>query len=219
MIMASKIHSGQSFRKCMIKDLSQCCLQVSKQLSINILQYKIAISFNSVLISCVFPLLYCGLQITKSNFAYVAESGSPRQIFLAKRVISLYDSAMVRRFGNAAYYHSPSLSDRTLFPRCLSPAPFGGCLVLLDFALRAAFEVFVITGNSYCISLHKKLMFGAIFCLAMGSHSRNTLYDLFQFLAPNFWPQDFLHWRFYLLFASKFYDFLHSPQVKFVHKN
>ena len=56
-------------------------------------------------------------------------------------------SAIDLRFGNTAYNQSPLLRWSHAFPCGLSPAPFGGCLVLLDFALRATWEASVISGE------------------------------------------------------------------------
>ena len=39
--------------------------------------------------------------------------------------------------------------DCTLFVRGLSPAPFGDCIDLFDFAQRASFQVVVISGELY----------------------------------------------------------------------
>ena len=82
---------------------------------------------------------------------------------------------IVRWFGALGTPHTIKAlweGDRTLFVRGLSPAPFGGCLVLFDFALRATFQVFVVIGEILLYLSSEELMFEAISWLAMCSASK-----------------------------------------------
>ena len=68
--------------------------------------------------------------------AFVAERGSPGP-FLFKKGVKQFD--IVRWIGALGTPHTiiaSDMGDRTLFVHGLLPAPFMGCLVLFDLALR-----------------------------------------------------------------------------------